>query len=83
MCECSVCALPAEVNRCHSVQTGVYFRRVEVGQLVARKQSLGITHVTQVSVSPVFLSVSQLGAISLYCKQLLDTPLRTYRRYFY
>lgn len=54
MCVC-VHALPAEVSRCHSVQTGVHFRRVEVGQLVAREPSLGVAHVTQISVSPVFL----------------------------
>lgn len=62
---CVHCLLTEE-NRCHCVQPGVCFRRVEVGQLVARKPGLGVAHVTQISVSPVFLSVPQPGAISLF-----------------
>lgn len=41
-----------------SLLTGVYFRSVEVGQLVAGETSLGVAHVTQFSVPPVFFPVS-------------------------
>lgn len=58
-------------------QTGVYYRRVEVGQLVTREPSLVVAHVTQISVSPVFLSVSSLGSISL-----LTTTQPFERRYW-
>lgn len=68
-------ALPAEVNRCQSVQTGVYFRMVEVGQLVARERSLGVAHVTRFCVSPVFLLVSSLGSISLLKTTLFPRDL--------
>ena len=46
----------------------------EVGRLVAWEPSLGVAHVTQISVSPVFLSFSVLARnhISLLL-QLLDT----------
>ncbi len=69
--------LHAEANRCHSVQTGVYFRKVEVGQLVARKPSLGVAHVTQVSVSPVFLSFPPCPSQEPYLRlQLSEYPFQ-------
>ncbi|XP_067358889.1 uncharacterized protein cd164l2 isoform X2 [Channa argus] len=43
MCVC------AKVHRYQSIQTGLCFRRAEVGQLVAREPHLGVAHVTQIS----------------------------------
>ena len=56
VCVC-VCtdALFVEVNRCQSTQTGVYFRRVEVGHLVAREPSLVLLMLHR---SPVCVSFS-------------------------
>lgn len=67
VCNCTACW----VNRCQSVQTGVYFRSVEVGQLVAREPKLGVAHVTQISVSLVFFLFSLLLGQDTYVWNLL------------
>jgi len=66
-----VCALPAEVNRCRSVQTGVYFRRAEVGHLVARKPSLVLLMLHRSSVC-VYFSLCLHWELCLYW-HLLDS----------
>ncbi len=74
-----VCAWPAILNTSHDVQTGVYFKRVEVDQLVAREPHLCVDHVTLMLLCLVSFFFIQCPVQESYIYlELFDTLLRTY-----